>query len=459
MRAFQALSRFMQNTFTSTEEKEIPAAGLYHFVRSHDGYEHKLHLRIEKDGSGVFFIDANRIIHLNTSAAWIAYWYLCGKTQSEILHNLSTLFDGQHDFIEDYRHTIQRLEGLLHPEDTCPVCDLDLELALPFSNDPLAPYRMDLAITYRCNNDCAHCYNARSRNFPELSTDQWQKILDQIWEIGIPHVVFTGGEPTLRKDLPQLIAYAQNKGLVTGLNTNGRRLKDPAFVHELVQAGLDHVQITFESHIAEIHDEMVRHQGAWQETVQGIENVLNSPLYIMTNTTILNSNAQYLQETLHYLGKLGVPTVGLNALIYSGAGLTVNNGVAEDDLPALLDIAREITDKQQQRLIWYTPTQYCHFNPVQFELGIKGCSAARYNMCIEPNGDVIPCQSYYQALGNLLHDPWQSIWEHPLAIQLRYHQNVPQACTSCDFLAECGGGCPLAREAGKINEPVSIQSI
>ena len=58
---------------------------------------------------------------------------------------------------------------------------------------------MDLALTYRCNNDCAHCYNARPRNSPELTTAEWKKILDRLWELGIPHVVFTGGEPTLRE--------------------------------------------------------------------------------------------------------------------------------------------------------------------------------------------------------------------------------------------------------------------
>ena len=171
-----------------------------------------------------------------------------------------------------------------------------------------------------------------------------------------------------------------------------------------------------------------------------------SPLYIMTNTTLLTHNSLTVRETLQFLGELGVPTVGLNALIYSGKGEEVDTGLAEEDLPPLLEIAREITQAQGQRLIWYTPTQYCHFNPLQLDLGVKGCTAALYNMCIEPNGDVIPCQSYYQALGNMLQDPWKSIWEHPLALSLRNRSDVPEGCLTCEFLPECGGGCPLARE-------------
>ncbi len=109
-----------------------------------------------------------------------------------------------------------------------------------------------------------------------------------------------------------------------------------------------------------------------------------------------------------------------------------------------MTLARRKTEQAGQRLIWYTPTQYCHFDPTQMELGVKGCTAALYNLCIEPDGAVIPCQSYYEPLGNILHDPWTSIWEHDLARSLRERRYVPDACRECAMLAECGGGCPLS---------------
>jgi radical SAM protein with 4Fe4S-binding SPASM domain len=133
----------------------------------------------------------------------------------------------------------------------------------------------------------------------------------------------------------------------------------------------------------------------------------------------------------------------LNALIYSGRGATVGTGLPEAALPPLLDLAREKTDTAGQRLIWYTPTQYCHFDPMQLELGVKACTAALYNMCVEPDGSVLPCQSYYKTLGNLFEDPWDSIWNHPLAQQLRERRYIPAKCNGCALLAECGGGCPL----------------
>jgi radical SAM protein with 4Fe4S-binding SPASM domain len=136
----------------------------------------------------------------------------------------------------------------------------------------------------------------------------------------------------------------------------------------------------------------------------------------------------------------------MNALIYSGHGLTVGKGLQEYELHPLLELARRKTDHFGQRLVWYTPTQYCHFDPMQLELGVKGCTAALYNMCVEPNGDVLPCQSYYAPLGNLQQAAWESIWNHPLAVSLRERSYAPPACQGCALLQECGAGCPLSLE-------------
>jgi len=313
---------------------------------------------------------------------------------------------------------------------------------------------MDLAVTYRCNNDCAHCYNARERSFPELDTGQWKRVLDKVWELGIPHVVFTGGEPTLRKDLPELIAHAEQNGQITGLNTNARRMSDLRFVESLVKAGLDHVQITVESSDPATHDKMVRCKGAFPQTIAGLKNALATPLFVMTNTTMLQTNVDTIPATLDFLAGLGVPTIGLNALIYSGHGATVGTGLPESRLTSLLEIARLKTEMRGQRLIWYTPTEYCGFDPMALELGVKGCTAALYNMCVEPDGSVLPCQSYYHPLGNLLADPWDSIWNHDLSIRLRERQGLPEKCNNCALVSECGGGCPLQFEAPHYIEAV-----
>jgi radical SAM protein with 4Fe4S-binding SPASM domain len=435
----------------------LPGAGVHHYRHETEAGKARLHLRLEDDGRGLLLVNASRVYHLNPSAAYMAYLRLEGMAEEKAAQAITRQFRvSKQRALEDLRAFGEQLALMIDPDEHCPTCELDLETNAPFSARPSAPYRMDLALTYRCNNNCAHCYNARPRQHPELTTEQWKKLLDRVWALGIPHVVFTGGEPTLRPDLAELIAHAEKNGQITGINTNGRRLKDAAYLQSLVDAGLDHVQITLESHDAEIHDEMVRASGAWADTTAGVRNALATRLYVMTNTTLLRLNAPLLAQTLDFLAETGVPTVGLNALIYSGRGLEVDTGLRETELPQLLELAREGTQRRGQRLIWYTPTQYCHFDPLQLELGVKGCTAALYNMCVEPDGSVLPCQSYYTPLGNLLHDSWDSIWNHDLALTLRERRGLPIDCQVCALLLECGGGCPLARQANPEMRPHAI---
>jgi radical SAM protein with 4Fe4S-binding SPASM domain len=423
------------------------AANIYHYRIETEDEKSRVHLRLDPDGHGTLIVNANRVMHLNPTAALMAYLILEKQPESEAVKTVRKRYRVSARQARDDLQTIKyQLSELTRPDGACPIHELEMDTIAPFSARPSAPYRMDLALTYRCNNDCSHCYNARTRNFPELSTGDWKKVLDNTWSLGIPHVVFTGGEPTLREDLPELIAHAEAIGQITGLNTNGRRLSDPKYVQQLVTAGLDHVQITVESCEAEIHNSMVNAR-AFEQTIVGVKNALKSPLFVMTNTTMLRTNVTSIPSTLDFLAELGVPTIGLNALIHAGHGSTVGTGLPDRDLTALLETARFKTDIHNQRLIWYTPTQYCGFDPQALNLGVKGCTAALYNMCVEPNGDVLPCQSYYKPVGNILKDEWDAIWNHELSVRLRERKGLPQKCGGCALLAECGGGCPLQFEA------------
>jgi len=425
----------------------VPQPGLYHYRFEGENEKSRAHLRLDADGHGTLIVNANQIMHLNPTATLMAWMILEGKRDEEIIKVCAKKWNVKRDQLQNDLSTFHfQLSELIRPDGACPIHDLELEVNMPFSARPSAPYRMDLAVTYRCNNDCAHCYNARERNFPELTTEQWFKILDQLWELGVPHIIFTGGEATLRNDLPELIAHAESNGQITGLNTNARRLADEKYLRQLIDAGLDHVQITVESCDEQIHDQMVCAKGAFKQTILGLKNALNSKLYVMTNTTMLKTNVHKIPDTLDFLADLGVPTIGLNALIYSGHALTVGTGLKENELQPILDIATRKTSERGQKLIWYTPTQYCEFDPTANNLGVKGCTAALYSMCIESNGNILPCQSYYHALGNMLTDSWDSIWNHPLSVQLRGRKNLPAKCGTCPVVAECGGGCPLQFE-------------
>jgi len=433
--------------------KEKPLrAGLFQHRGQEGDRSFRLHLRIEPDARGVLVINASRILHLNQTAAEMAKHIIEGDEADQAVKQLLKRYRGVkvEQLKQDYDSLKEKIFTLARTDDICPVTYMDINRIEPFQTPVSAPYRMDLALTYRCDNACGHCYLPKGRRPAELDTGQWKQVISKIWDIGIPHVCFTGGEATLRPDLVDLIAYAEETGLVTGLLSNGRNLKDRELVGRMVEAGLDHFQITLESHQAAIHDRMVGSSGAWQDTVQGVKNAVATPAYTITNTTLTRLNADQIEETMGFIKSLGVAAMACNGLIYSGQGATCGIGFKEEELKPLMERIRQKAAELELRLIWYTPTQYCQLDPVDLELGVKSCTAAKYNMCLEPDGSVIPCQSYFAPLGNILSDPWDRIWNAKPAVDLRKKAYLQEKCRDCDKLPLCGGGCPIYNQQQEV---------
>lgn len=144
-------------------------------------------------------------------------------------------------------------------------------------------------------------------------------------------------------------------------------------------------------------------------------------------------------------GGRGVLFVDVTDIIYL-------NPTAAEMAPLLVRV-RDHAAGKGMRFLWYTPTEYCRMSPVEFEIGAKRCNAGEYSICIEPNGDVLPCQSYYVSAGNVLRDPWDVIWNGELFRSFRDREDdprkwgLPEKCWECPDLPLCGGGCRIEREA------------
>ncbi len=366
--------------------------------------------------------------------------------KNEVLTNIGRMYRVKPEAAKaDFEKLIYTINTLAQTEKIDPVTFLSIEKEEPFTYQYGAPLRMDMALTFRCQNNCVHCYAGGPHETPELTTMQWKTVIDKLSKIGVFILTFTGGEPTLRDDLPDLLLYAQSKGIVTGLITNGRRLKDKDYVSTLEKSGLDFVQITLESYKPTVHDDMTKAVGSWKETVVGIKNAVQSQIYVSTNTTLGKLNAGHFLTTIEYLKELGVDAFGCNSLIYSGKAPDASTEFALtiEELKTLLPQVRDKAHMLGLKFLWYTPTQYCELNPLQFGLGVKSCTAGLINACVGPNGDVYPCQSYFESLGNILTKPWQKIWHHPLAEKLRKREYAPDKCRGCSDLQVCGAGCPL----------------
>ncbi len=405
----------------------------------------KIHFRVDRSGYGVVILNASRVIYANQTATFYIEQLLKGASAEEAAKKAVKKFRGVsfEQAKKDFEDIAFKINSLL-ASDVCPITYLGFERLDPLSMEVSAPYRVDLAVTYRCNNRCVHCYSSSPRRIEELKTREWFKVIKKLYDVGVPNLLFTGGEPTLRDDLPELIRYAEKLGIVTGLVTNGRRLSDKKYLDSLVRAGLDYVQVTLESNRPGVHDNITMVEGSWAETVEGIRNVLATDLFLDVNMTLNRFNVDHVDEYVDFLYELGVENFSANRLIYSGKGLEVRRWFEPsfEETREALEIMVDKAYEYGMRFRWYGVTRYCELNPLELELELKFCSACSITLAVEPNGSVLPCQSYYQPLGNILRDSWDKIWGNPLCVEIR-KRRYAEACASCPLFNACGGGCPL----------------
>ncbi len=448
------LRRFRAQLYALGPASSCPA-GLYTYRITTSEGQMRLHLRIHQDYTGLLLINGQEAVHLTPTAAYMAKLSLDEVPTASALAALRRSYpDAAPDRLrEDLRRITEMVATLRQPTSVCSLSQIDTEKTDLYSTRAQAPYKADLAVHYACNNNCSHCYNEPGRRtMPSVSSADWRRILRKLFDIGVPYVIFTGGEPTLHPDIVELISCADNLGQITGMNSNGRRLADVDFAIRLQESGLDHIQITLNSHRPEVHNQIVGAE-AYQETIRGLRNALAAGLHTITNTTLTQGNVHEALEMVDFLCGLGVSTFAMNGMIHSGCGVRHDGTVTESQLPPVLEKVKERAAEYGMRFLWYTPTEYCRLSPIGLGLGPRTCNAGEYSICIEPNGDVLPCQSYYQSAGNILDDPWDEIWNSELFRSFRYRREDPQAaglpeeCWNCELLRICGGGCRLERQA------------
>ncbi len=353
-----------------------------------------------------------------------------------------------------------------------------------------APHRMDLMVSamekngrWNCNQHCLHCYAAGQKysNGEELGTEDWKKIIEKCKKARIPQLTFTGGEPTMREDLCELLKEAT--WFITRLNTNGVKLTRE-YCERLKEAELDNVQITFYSWDEQIHNRLTG-SAQYRKTVEGIKNALASGLSVNVNTPLCTWNADYV-ETVKFLKSLGVTYVTCSGLIPAGNAVTDDSqntrltreqirkaadyvetvkflkslGVTYVTCSGLIPAGNAVTDdsqntrltREQIRKAVEDAAAYCweHGMEISFTspgwieetdlqkmgLEVPSCGAALSNMAVTPDGSVVACQSCLdrESFGNILTTEWKTIWEHPMCKKYRA------------FSAQMRQECPLGKE-------------
>jgi organic radical activating enzyme len=375
---------FIRERFTPV--KPLPE-GLHHTqVNPEDQAPYRLHLRLRGDGSGVLVVNASTVLHLNPTAAEYAYHFIKGTDAEEAAQQVSKRYRVKKaTALEDYLGFIDRIQALIDTPDLDPVSYLDFERVTPHSEQLTAPLRLDCALTYRLPGGTHADYAPTKRVDRELTTAEWQQVLDIAWAAGVPHVTLTGGEPTLRDDLPEIIAHAEKNGQVCGLLSDGLKLADKQYLEMLLQTGLDHLLFLLQP----------ENKKSWQ----ALETIMPEDLFTTVHLTVTPQNVKDINKTLERLARLEIQSLSLS----------ISEPSLKDALTMIYDRAAELNLSLSIDL----PVPYSAQHPVAMETEEDEVpsGAGKTWLYVEPDGDVLPAQGMADTiLGNILKDPWEEIY-------------------------------------------------
>lgn len=308
-----------------------------------------------------------------------------------------------------------------------------------------APYALLAELTHRCPLRCPYCYNPVElvRRSAELDTDSWKSVFDQAAEMGILQVHMSGGEPTARGDIEELVAHANGAGLYTNLITSGV-LSDEEQLQRLAAAGLAHVQISIQDSIADSGDWIAGYAGAQDKKLELAAKVDSAGLALTINAVVHRQNIERVADMIDLAVQMGAQRVEVANVQYYGWGIRNRRYLMPtlEQLHRMHDtVLRKIDALEGRIVIDYVVPDYYARRP-------KACMNGwgRRFINVTPEGKVLPCHAAETIpeleFDNVLDTPLATIWSDSAAFnRFRGTAWMPEPCSSCDRREIDWGGC------------------
>jgi radical SAM protein with 4Fe4S-binding SPASM domain len=309
-----------------------------------------------------------------------------------------------------------------------------------------------LEVTARCNQKCAYCYNAwrddGGKSVPDATTAELRRVLDTVLaDPGLDHVTLTGGEPLLRKDLPELVGVIAAAGRRVMIISNGG--PDPELdVEWLAQKSVAGIQVTLAGATPQVHDAHCG-SGSYVRTTAAIARMRAAKVRVMGSYLCTAKSWPDARAVLEQFAAAGVKQVAFNRFNPSGFG----TGSAEELLPTrsqVLEALRAADTAAPQlglKIPCTMPIPPCVVDRKEFpNIRFGGCSAgtAVGEPAVNAQGELRMCTLQRHAVGNLFSGDAERFLDLPAVTAFR--QAIPEFCQGCAHQATCLGGCGAAAE-------------
>ena len=307
------------------------------------------------------------------------------------------------------------------------------------------PFAMLAEVTHRCPMRCVYCSNplALEPASRELDHDTWRRVLGEAADLGVLQVHFSGGEPMARKDLVALVDHATRQGLYTNLITSAVLL-DRERLARLVDAGIEHVQISFQDTEAAAGERIGGLADAHGKKLAAARYVIEAGLPLTVNAVVQRYNTSRVAAFIDLAVELGAGRLEVANVQYYGWGLL--NRAALMPTREQLDEMTAVVEAARQRLAGVLTIDYVI--PDYYARMPKSCMGgwARQFLNVDPSGRVMPCHAATTIPGmtfDTVHDRGLAeIWEHSEAFnRFRGTAWMPEPCASCEYREQDWGGC------------------
>ena len=312
---------------------------------------------------------------------------------------------------------------------------------MPPTTNPLA---LIVELTHRCPLHCVYCSNPQElqTRAAELSTEKWAQVFRQAAEFGVLQTDFTGGEPLARPDLLELVRAAREAGLYVNLITSGLPL-DETRLKNLIDAGLDHFQLSFQGATPDIAEE-ISNTKSHAHKLQLLEWLKPHRVAVTLNFVIHRRNVDQLPQMLAIAESSSATRVEFANVQYYGWALANRSALlpTRSQLDASLQILKSAEERLRGkiRVEYVVPDYYARYP--------KACMGGwgRKLMLITPNGDALPCHAARVIPGlsfeNVRSRTLREIWENSAAFQkFRGADWMQEPCKSCERREQDFGGC------------------
>jgi len=331
-------------------------------------------------------------------------------------------------------------------------------------------------LTDRCNLSCTHCYNRSGPGCTtdgELSTAEAFGVIDDLAAMGVPLILFTGGEPLMREDIFDLARHAQGRGLKMALSTNGT-LITPDCARTIKESGIEYAGISLDGARAETHDRFRNVQGAFDRTLAAFSSCKEAGLRCGVRVTLTKENCHELEALVDLSLALGASRFCLYWLVPTGRGtdsyarLQLNRLEVTAALDLLYRKAKETDPGAMEFLTVDAPQDCIHLLASMEKDGSEdladaralleslkgGCSAGTRVANIDTRGNVYPCQfarSTEFLVGNVRDRLFSELWADAASpVLARFRKKDARfggRCGVCGYRELCGGGCRVRAHA------------